>query len=600
MKKILYFIILVGCYTQVNAQQLNADRNIKIDTTSFVGGKLPITNKPLNDAPEKLQFAIISDINGGNIPGVFSDAKNKLNQLQPAFVLSVGDLIDGYTTDSVLVKKEWNQFDNMVDSLDMPFFYVSGNHDVSNIFLKQQWNKRFGRTYYDFTYKNALFLVLDTEDGKTDGIGQEQINYVKKEIEKHQNVRWTFVFMHRPLWAYGNEQGYEQIGAALKGRNYTVFSGHHHNYMSGERNGQKHYILATTGGGTYGRGVKFGEFQHITWVTLKDKSPTVVNITLDGIVKDDIVSEAIYPEIQSLRLGGWLNPKPLVAKSKFVDSAKITLTFKNPTKSILKVSGEMPQSKFWTANPSEINVNVPADGSINKVVTFSAKSAQNKLDLERLDQLDFSLTGTYHLNTQDYALDASSKLKVDWQRTIPFDKDLGSTFFKDRLDTSNLIQVVHPQYIEEDWDWHGLQDAFLKFKIRRDKQFLYVDALIYDDKFLISEKDQDKMSFYISGIAGKLSDITIEVKPKFQGKEQVISKLTGIEHQSKWIGKNQWFVQLKVPVLGLDGLKKLRFNMSYRDIDDLSNSKPSVIFWRPKWGSPQDYANSGLFLVSEK
>lgn len=599
MKNIIYFIILIFCSTRVSAQESSNASKIGIDTASFADGKLPKTNKPLNDAPDKLQFAIVSDLNGGNIPGVFSRAKTKLNELQPSMVLSVGDLIDGYTTDSVLVKKEWNQFNSMVDSLDMPFFYVSGNHDVSNPFLKKQWNKRFGRTYYYFTYKNTLFVALDTEDGNTDGMGQTQIDYIKKVLKEHQNVRWTFIFMHRPLWAYGNEEGYEQIGAALKGRDYTLFSGHHHNYMAGVRNGQKNYVLATTGGGTYGRGAKFGEFQHITWVTLTDK-PTVVNIALDGIIKDDIVSEAIYPEIQSLRMGEWLKPKPFIAKSEFVDSAEVMLTFKNPTKSVLTVSGKMPESKLWHTNPSQLNVVVPANGAVNKVVAFVPLNAKKKLDLSQLDHLDFSLTGTYHLNNQDYSLSASSNLKVDWQRTMVFDKDLASTFFKSHLDTANLIQVTHPQYIQEDWDWHGLKDAFLKFSIRRDNQFLYVEALIYDDNFLISEKDQDEASFYISGLDGKAPNINIEVKPKIKGKEEVISNVNGIVHQSKWIGKNQLLVKLKIPVSGLNETEKLRFNMSYRDIDDLSNSKPSVIFWRPKWSSPDDYLNSGVFFLSKK
>lgn len=137
MKNTLYFVAFIFCCTQANAQSVsssNSPQKIKIDTSSFADGKLPITNKPLNDAPDKLQFAIVSDLNGGEIPGVFSAAKNKLNALQPAMVLSVGDLIDGYTNDSTLVKKEWKQFDSMVDSLEMPFFYVSGNHDVSNDF----------------------------------------------------------------------------------------------------------------------------------------------------------------------------------------------------------------------------------------------------------------------------------------------------------------------------------------------------------------------------------------------------------------------------------------------------------------------------------
>ena len=39
----------------------------------------------------------MSDRTGGNRWGVFQDAIFKLNLLQPEFVMSVGDMIQGYT-----------------------------------------------------------------------------------------------------------------------------------------------------------------------------------------------------------------------------------------------------------------------------------------------------------------------------------------------------------------------------------------------------------------------------------------------------------------------------------------------------------------------
>src|SRR6478735_7437856 len=59
----------------------------------------PVTAKPVNNAPGTFRFAILPDRTGGNRPGVFEAALAKLNLMQPEFVISTGDLIDGYTLD---------------------------------------------------------------------------------------------------------------------------------------------------------------------------------------------------------------------------------------------------------------------------------------------------------------------------------------------------------------------------------------------------------------------------------------------------------------------------------------------------------------------
>ena len=48
-----------------------------------------------NNAAETFSFAIVSDRTGGHRAQIFSQAVEQLNMLQPTFVLSVGDLIEG-------------------------------------------------------------------------------------------------------------------------------------------------------------------------------------------------------------------------------------------------------------------------------------------------------------------------------------------------------------------------------------------------------------------------------------------------------------------------------------------------------------------------
>src|SRR5205085_4219667 len=136
------------------------------------------------------------------------------------------------------------------------------------------WQERFGRRYYHFIYRDVLFLMLCSEDpapgGDIGGISKDQVAYVEKTLKENAGVRWTIVALHRPLWDYrAAENGWLDVEKLLQGRQYTVFAGHIHRYQKFVRQGMNYYQLATTGGGSRLRGVKYGEFDHFTWVTMK-------------------------------------------------------------------------------------------------------------------------------------------------------------------------------------------------------------------------------------------------------------------------------------------------------------------------------------------
>src|SRR5262245_56610627 len=57
--------------------------------------KNPWTGLTPNISPDQFQIAVVSDRTGGHRRGVFSRAVQQVNLLQPEFVMSVGDLIEG-------------------------------------------------------------------------------------------------------------------------------------------------------------------------------------------------------------------------------------------------------------------------------------------------------------------------------------------------------------------------------------------------------------------------------------------------------------------------------------------------------------------------
>jgi 3',5'-cyclic AMP phosphodiesterase CpdA len=287
---VVVVVVFAVCFAATKAGKAGAPPRAAIFRPPPVRGAVPWTHTRFENDPRDFQFAIVSDLNGGYRAGVFPEAVKKLNLLHPEFVISIGDLIDGGVHTPAVLAEEWKEFDAFVAELRMPFFYVSGNHDVNVPLKRKIWQRRYGEPYYHFLYQDVLFLVLDTGDyGEMPDV---QIEYVRKVLSDNPSPRWTLVFMHQPVWLYKKlykkDTGWEKIEPLLKGRNHTAFAGHWHQYQKYVRGGQTYVVLASTGGASKLRGPKFGEFDHVVWVTMTDKGPIIANLMLDGIYDENI------------------------------------------------------------------------------------------------------------------------------------------------------------------------------------------------------------------------------------------------------------------------------------------------------------------------
>jgi hypothetical protein len=321
--------------SKVVRESLGEDRNgLKIES----GDKNPWTNLKINDDADQFSFAIVSDRTGGHREKVFSKAVHQINLMQPAFVMSVGDLIEGYTLKEDVIAQQWDQFDGFVKQFEMPFFYVPGNHDLTNKTMVAKWGERYGKRYYHFTYKNTLFVSLCSEN-PPDGMGTidpEQNNWLQGVLAANKDVRWTFVFLHKPIWTAKDleKNGWAETERLLAGRNYNVFVGHVHRYQEFKRNGTYYYQLATTGGGSRMRGVEYGEFDMYMWVTVKAKSPVLAVAPLDGLLPANlklpdtvepgtvIKKLATFPVMGTVLIDGKPVPQATVAFHKYNETTK--------------------------------------------------------------------------------------------------------------------------------------------------------------------------------------------------------------------------------------------------------------------------------------
>jgi hypothetical protein len=344
-----YVILLSACVDQTDDKSASvnnvvaenedqkksmAGAEILVDLPDSGLEETPWTTLEALDSQAKFHFAVVTDRTGGERVGPWANAMDKLNLLQPAFTVSVGDLIQGGTEDSAQVEKEWDELDEMVARLDAPFFYTPGNHDYSNTVMSQIWKSRLGADYYSFTFKDTLFIVLNSSifneanEAPAEWVAdhKQQMNWLEDTLHEHTDVKWTFVFMHHPFWrdlwwreivgdgwvgTKGATAGskyetgpreWDKIRALLDNRNYTAFAGHTHTYQYDNIGTAAHthdlISLATTGGGstiresglpraTTLRGPEFAEFDHLVWVTMTDTGPVIANILLEGVLEKD-------------------------------------------------------------------------------------------------------------------------------------------------------------------------------------------------------------------------------------------------------------------------------------------------------------------------
>lgn len=378
MKKIQYVLILLLVSSEILHAQLIPDVDIRGNS------KLPYTDKPIID--NNFQFAMVSDRTGGHRMGVFRNAMFKVNRIQPEFVLSVGDLIEGYTEDKEEIEKQWNEIDEMVNSLDSRFFYVAGNHDFSNQTMADVWKNRLGPDYYSFKYKNTLFLCLNSEDGILGpglaALGDEQFEYFRDILNKNQDVQWTFVMMHQPMWTYDNTGRWPELMELLAKRKHTTFAGHVHQYTHFERNNSDYIILGTTGGISGMKGLAFGEEDHITWITVSDDhEPIITNLMLDGIEDEKFVTEASAELFKGFTQNPavFFEPKYILKDDKI---SEMTLIVKNTQSSDLKVKMDARAHNSLIPEKTQIDLVVPSNST--KTINIPIREIQ-KVNLNDLN-----------------------------------------------------------------------------------------------------------------------------------------------------------------------------------------------------------------------
>jgi len=556
----------------------------------------PWTHLEPNNDPNRFQFAIVTDRTGGHRDGVFEEAIHKLNLLQPEFVMSVGDLIEGYIQDKVELHHQWDQIDGFVNQLEMPFFYLPGNHDITNPVQAEVWEERLGRSYYHFVYRDVLFLCLNTEDGQPTNISDDQIDYFKHALADNPEVRWTLVFLHKPLWTYAEPHGFEKIETLLEGRSYTVFAGHYHNYTKYERKDQRYIVLATTGGISSLRGPVYGEFDHVAWITMTDNGPILANLLLNGIWDEDVVTEATGNLVKNFTSGRSLSILPIPIDETEATVFKTSLRVTNDADVPLSVQGHFTTSDTTRIEPEQISLEMPPNSV--EIIELDLDFI-NPLNQDQLPSVLLEWNAVFAFDERsDLKLQGTSPLPILYSRPL-VKRDTPITV-DGKLDEWNELPYEGDTPLAEYSEaWSGPQDSSFTFGAAYDDAFIYVAIQVLDDQV---DNDLTKTYWLNDGIdvwfnatkdPTKLTDrLVLGIHPQnsrldFPEGAIGISQLTEVGYNVEFAIPIDYVIKRQGP-----DWKSLQFNVGQMDIDADGSTQS---WWHPSWIVPGNHAGLGTF-----
>jgi len=598
---ILILSLFFSCTTKKTSSTLTRSKELQIQKKDKVA---PWTNLNLNNSEDKFHFAIVTDRTGGHREGVFMDAVNKLNLLQPEFVMSVGDLIEGYTEDIDELNRQWDEFDGFVTNLDMPFFYLPGNHDMTNQVMEDLWKERLGATYYHFVYHNVLFLALNTEDQKRGAgkgtISTEQFEYAKRVLSENQNVDWTLIFMHQPLWNQEDTKRWGEIDQLLKERKHTVYTGHEHRYVKYRRNNANYYILGTTGGASSLRGAKMGEFDHVAWITMTNEGPIMANLLLEGIKDDAVFTEKMREHIEKLGTNNPIQITPFYMEGDDFTEGEVQIKITNDENYPMQVEFVEKASMDIIGLIEKTNLTVQP----NSVEILKMKIRKRKFSFQ--DPMQLNAIVSYQ--------------PEDMKTTIEFPY----IFNIKPLPKYYLAKVT--QEIKVDGnpeEWKDYQYSYtenegemrVEFSVKYDSSYIYFAARVYDTDIQSygtgAAWAQDNIGFGVSALPMARSAMSVGrhwykdefyqlVTPKTKEAESVIYRDFPEGADMVCVAtKDGYFAEAKLPISYIEkrqgkNWKSIRIQVV---VDDKDGSKINRFWWQPNWMNKQNnVVGSGMFF----
>jgi 3',5'-cyclic-AMP phosphodiesterase len=202
----------------------------------------------LSQDQDSLRFVQISDSHIGFDKPANSDvtatlraaiAKIKAAPEPPSFVLHTGDLTH------LSKPSEFDTLQQVLSELSVPVFYVPGEHDVleddGRSYLQRFGKGTQGTGWYSFDQNGVHFVglvnVVNLRAGGLGSLGDEQLEWLEKDLARLAGSTPIVVFAHIPLWSvypewgWGTDDSERALSHLKRFGSVSVLNGHIHQVM---------------------------------------------------------------------------------------------------------------------------------------------------------------------------------------------------------------------------------------------------------------------------------------------------------------------------------------------------------------------------------
>ncbi|MEQ9004261.1 MAG: metallophosphoesterase [Pseudomonadales bacterium] len=250
------------------------------------GDAAPVVPEP---ARHEFHFVVLGD-SQFNDPATFNRMIDDVRHLNPAFVIQVGDMIDGYAEPDE-ISAQWQRFRSQVAPLgQIPFVPVPGNHDLygperrAEPEIEAIYRGLWGPTYRSFDYRNARFIVLNSDaPGAERRIGEAQLAWLEARLAE-STAEHVFVFLHRPPATLDDAAALHALLRRFPVR--FVFYGHQHHYHYLQRDGVR-YVMTNAAADNVVPYPEVGGYDHFLLVTVRDGDAGFAVVHADAIEPPD-------------------------------------------------------------------------------------------------------------------------------------------------------------------------------------------------------------------------------------------------------------------------------------------------------------------------
>jgi 3',5'-cyclic AMP phosphodiesterase CpdA len=195
-------------------------RSVFISTIIFLAASCTTNQPPAVKPVNEFSFAFMTDIHVQREKKAifgFRQAITKVNELNPSFVITGGDLVmDALGQSWSRADSLYNIYTDMLKEFNMPVFNTMGNHEVFGWYAssgvdtahaeygKQMFEKRIGPRYQRVDRNSWIFFILDSvvKDGKggyEGGVDTEQIQWLKEQLATIPPETPIVISLHIPL-----------------------------------------------------------------------------------------------------------------------------------------------------------------------------------------------------------------------------------------------------------------------------------------------------------------------------------------------------------------------------------------------------------------